>query len=189
MRDLKQGKGGTGEFNSATGAYPFYVSKNLGAVTYSVGYGASGVTNPGSFNNFLTAIDKMSDTRFDTFSPDVIVINHGTNDVGISDTNPELFKSELRRALDRLIEKNPGKPIFYVVPVGIDGDWMESVRVAIREVVAEYEEINLIESRGWILDRTDGVHITKSKAGSFLAGKNIANAIEAVLGEEFFEVD
>ena len=66
---------------------------------------------------------------------------------------------------------------------------MENVRQANRDVVAEYDEITLVETRGWGIETTDGVHISKSRAGSFSAGKKLADAIRQALGNDFFAVD
>ena len=56
-----------------------------------------------------------SETEVDpSFKPDVIVVNHGTNDnVAANDTT---FIMALKDALECLMEKYPDTPIFYMMP-------------------------------------------------------------------------
>ena len=56
-----------------------------------------------------------SETEVDpSFKPDVIVVNHGTNDnVAANDTT---FIMALKDALECLMEKYPDMPIFYMMP-------------------------------------------------------------------------
>ena len=99
------GDGNSSQTNSGTSAYPYFCSKSLGAITHNVGYSASGVCKEGSFMPFITAIDQISRTTKvnGSFKPDVIVVNHGTNDTEYSSTE---FISELKKALDRLNSEN-----------------------------------------------------------------------------------
>lgn len=166
------------EGNSATNAYPYFCSKALGAVTYSAGYGASGITKTGSFNTFINAIDHLSKNVKvdDSFKPDVIVINHGTNDSTVDDAT---FKTELRKALDRLLERYPDIPVFYAIPFN------QSKAQAIRDVAAEYgDAITVVETDRWRPAYTDGIH--PNAAGAKTAGEYLAAAIYQKLGADFF---
>lgn len=166
------------EGNSATNAYPYFCSKALGAVTYNAGYGASGVTKTGSFNTFINAIDHLSKTveADERFCPDIIVVNHGTNDSSVDDT---LFKTELRKALDRLLERYPNVPVFYAIPFN------QSKAQAIRDVAAEYgDAITVVETDRWRPSYTDSIH--PNTAGAKKAGESLAAAIYQKLGADFF---
>lgn len=164
--------------NSATNAYPYFCSKALGTVTYNAGYGASGITKTGSFNTFINAIDYMSkNVEVDeNFRPDVIVINHGTNDSSVDNT---LFKNALSQALDRLLERYPDVPVFYAIPFN------QSKAQAIRDTVAEYSgAITIVETERWRPSYTDGIH--PNATGARVAGETLATAILQTLGADFF---
>ncbi|OYQ67918.1 SGNH/GDSL hydrolase family protein [Aerococcus sp. 1KP-2016] len=73
----------TANGNSGSGAYPFVTCENLNAISYRVGFGAQGVTNGGSGGvpEVLPMLDLMTSTRpAPYYEPDLIVLNHGTND-------------------------------------------------------------------------------------------------------------
>ena len=46
--------------NSATNAYSWQCAETLGVTPYLIGYGASGIIMPGSFNTMLNAIDPVT---------------------------------------------------------------------------------------------------------------------------------
>lgn len=165
--------------NSATNSYPWHCSEKLGAVTYSVGYGGSGVTTTGSFNTFINAIDHISAHRevTDGITPDVIVINHGTNDYG--KTTTEAFYVALKEAIDRLREKYPDTPIVYMIP--FSGRMAGDVRI----VIAEYENAYVVETTGWDIPLTDSFH--PNAEGAKKAGEKLADALVSIFGEDFFE--
>lgn len=176
------GSGNSSTTNSGTSAYPYFCSEVLGAVTYNAGYSASGVCKEGSFKPFIEAIDNISRlTKVDaTFAPDVIVVNHGTND---SSYGSQEFITELKKALDRLIEKYPDTPIFYMIPFG------QYKASDIRSTIALYAgkaDITIVETQSWSIQFTDGVHPTAK--GAKEAGEKLASAIKAKLGKEFFAV-
>lgn len=167
----------TSNGNSAVHAYPWFCSEKLGAVTYSVGYGASGVTVSGSFNTFLRAIDYNSYGRKvdDGMMPDVIIINHGTNDRNAS---ADVFKAELAKAIARLREKYPNAPIIYMIP-------FNQSRVAeITEVMNGFENAHVVRTEGWNITMTDIYH--PDSEGAKIAGENLADELLRILGEDFF---
>jgi len=163
--------------NSATNAYPWFCSEKLGAVTYSVGYGASGITVQGSFNTFRNAIDYNSFGRKaeDGVIPDVIVINHGTNDRNASE---ETFKAELFSAVCRLREKYSNVPIVYMIP------FYQSHAESIGEVMNDFENAYVIQTSEWNLTYTDIFH--PDSAGAKTAGENLAEELISIFGESFF---
>ena len=166
--------------NSATNSYPYHCAKELGVTPYWVGYGATGIIARGSFNTFINAIDHMSANVSvpDDFKPDLIVINHGTNDGGVSTT---AFKNALDDALTRLTEKYPDTPVIYAIP------FLQSQAGPIRQVCRRYSNVTVIETAGWQISYTDGVH--PNAQGAQEAGHLLAEAIKNALGEEFFKVD
>ena len=167
----------TSNGNSAVNAYPWFCSEKLGAVTYSVGYGASGVTVSGSFNTFRNAIDYNSYGREveDGVIPDVIVINHGTNDRG---ANAETFKAELIKAIARLREKYPDILIVYMIPFG------QYHAQTIAETMSGFENAYVVRTDEWNLTFTDVYHPDSS--GAKIAGENLAEELVCILGEKFF---
>lgn len=171
----------TADGNSATNAYPWQCSKVLGTVTYPVGYGATGIIMTGSFNTMKLAMDYNSKDRpvADAFYPDVICINHGTNDAGQSDA---AFTTALEETLTHLREKWPDVPVVYIIPFN------QSKAGAIRKVMEGFENGYVVETREWRLrgkDFTDGVH--PSVQGAQTAGRKLAEALIDIFGEEFFK--
>lgn len=167
----------TSSHNSATGSYVYYCIDRLNAVNYSIGYGASGIVSVGSFNTMYKAIDYLNSSRRtdDSVLPDVIVINHGTNDSGAPDSQ---FESELRKTLKRLTEKYPDAPVVYMIPFN------QAKAASIRKICGEFEGISVVETEDWKLSYTDGVH--PSRAGARIAGGKLAKALIEIFGEAFF---
>lgn len=184
-------RGSNAESNSGTKSYAYFCSQELGAVTHNVGYGASGVTKEGSFNTFINAIQYLSRGREvdPNFKPDVIVVNHGTNDnVSANDTT---FINALKEALECLMEKYPDTPIFYMMPFS-----QRSVG-AIQKTLDTYfadTDITVVETASWGITTTLGpAFLTDSlhpnAVGARVAGIKLAASIEAKLGEDFFKVN
>lgn len=171
----------TADGNSATNAYPWACSQALGTVTYSVGYGATGMIMTGSFNTMKMAMDYNSKDRpvEDGFYPDIVVINHATNDAGQSDA---AFTSALEDTLAHLREKWPDVPVVYLIPFN------QSKASCIRKVMESFENGYVVETKEWRLrgkDYTDGVH--PSVQGAQTAGTKLAEALTGIFGEEFFK--
>ena len=79
-----------------------------------------------------------------SFKPDVIVINHGTNDNAAD--NDTVFINELKEALECLIEKYPDTPIFYMIP------FSQRSAGAIQNTINTYfadADITVIETASW----------------------------------------
>lgn len=167
----------TSSHNSASHAYPFYCSEKLGATTYSIGYGASGILMPGSFNTMLKAIDNVSKRRevSDGFTPDLIVINHGCNDGSQPDAD---FEAALVETLAHLREKYPDVPIVYMIP------FVQAKAAIIRRCVKALDNAYVVETSGWGLTYTDGIH--PDAAGAKRAGEKLAAQLTTLFGEEFF---
>ena len=167
----------TSDGNSATNAYSWQCAEALGVTPYLVGYGASGLIMTGSFNTMLNAIDYLSDGRpvEDGVTPDVIVINHGTNDGGQS---RKKFEEALDSTITRLQEKYPNTPIVYLIPFN-----QAHARV-ISEKLKDTANIYVVETKDWSITYTDGVH--PDAAGAKAAGEQLAAALTDIFGEDFF---
>ena len=101
--------------NSATNAYSWRCAEELGVTPYLIGYGATGILSKGSFNTMKNAIDYLSEGRpvDNTVIPDIIVVNHGTNDGRYT---ADEFKAALTDTLSHLRKKYPNTPIVYLIP-------------------------------------------------------------------------
>ena len=168
----------TSDGNSATNAYSWQCAETLGVTPYLVGYGASGLIMTGSFSTMLNAIDYLSDGRpvDDSVTPDVIVINHGTNDGGQS---RKKFEEALDSTITRLQEKYPDTPIVYLIPFN-----QAHARI-ISEKLKDTANIYVVETKDWSITYTDGVH--PDAAGAKAAGEQLAAALVEIFGEDYFK--
>ena len=167
----------TSDGNSATNAYSWQCAEALGVTPYLIGYGASGITVQGSFNTMLNAVDYLSKNRpvEDGVIPDVIVINHGTNDGG---ANRKVFEESLTATLARLREKYPDTPIVYLIPFN-----QAQARI-ITTVMENTENAYVVETKDWEITFTDTAH--PDVAGAKYAGEHLADALKDIFGEDFF---
>lgn len=164
--------------NSATGAFPFIASSKLNAISYRVGFGASGITTGGSgyVPPLLQNIDNMTASKTTPYyEPDIVVVNIGTNDGKSTSSN---FITQFNTTLDRLSIKYSGTPIFVILPFN------GAKRSEITTCVNSRSNIYLIDTAGWGVSTTDGVH--PNIAGGVTAGQKLANAIISVLGKSYF---
>lgn len=175
------GTAGDSQSNSATHAYPHYCAEALGITPYYIGYGASGIVRVGWFNTMEKAIDRLSrrcpvaDSSAANHVPDLIVINHGTNDGGLL---PHEFTVALRDTLMRLSEVYPGTPVVYVIPL------FQSQAEVIRSLMAEYPNGHVVETLGWPVAYSDGVH--PSAQGAKVFGEKLAEELNRIFGKDFF---
>ena len=173
------------QYNSATNSYSWLCSEALGAAHYSVGYSGTGITRGiaegKSFDHFASAVDHLSRDRLvsDGIKPDVIVINHGCNDVEMS-TDANLFKNNLLAGIEKLNTMYPDTPIYYVVP--FDQKWSLKLGIILRNC----ENVTIIQTAGWATadTYTDGIH--PSADGAKLLAEKLAAALKEQLGEDFF---
>lgn len=162
------------EVNSATNAFPWFACEELSAVSYRVGYGASGAIADGSFKNFETAIDFMTsdiDTRvgkgyYNESTPNLIVVNHGTND---ANEDSDTFKQAYQSAIYRLKSKYPQTHILCMRPFG---GYQEH---AIMEVAENTSGCTYVDTTGWDIELTDTYHPTTN--GAKAAGLKLAEFI------------
>ena len=158
--------------NSATHAYPWYCAEALGVTPYYIGYGASGMIRPGWFHTMEKAIDLLSwrfnvaDSPAANQTPDLIVINHGTNDMDF----PMLdFMNAMNTTMSLLYRRYPGVPVVYVIPL------QQTHATVIRRLMSEYPNGYVVESEGWPVTFTDGIH--PNAKGARVMGERVAEAI------------
>lgn len=163
--------------NSATNAYAWQCAEALGVTPYIIGHGATGILSTGSFHTLLNTVDRFSKNRpaDETADPDLIVINHGTND---GRYGADVFGEALTSALERLREKYPSVPIVYLIP--FSGTHAQTISA----VTERMENTYVIPTHNWNLTYTDGLH--PDAAGAEKAGKSLASALKALFGEEYF---
>lgn len=167
------GTGSTPDSNSASNEYPFIASHLLNAVSYTNGFGASGVTRGGSGGvpKCLDVIDSLYSGMplAETPAPAAIVINHGHND---PTSDSAAFTEAYTAVLKRLREKYPNTPIFAVSP------FAGMHNADIKAVVEDLGDSNIffIAKPSFSYTTSDGAHPDKNGAkalGSYLA-KEIA---------------
>lgn len=164
--------------NSATNSYAWQCAEALGVTPYLIGYGATGILSKGSFHTMKNAIDHLSKNRpvSDTATPDLIVVNHGTNDGKYS---TEVFGEALSETLAHLREKYPDAPIVYLIPFcGVHAD-------TIKSVTKSMENAFVIDTAGWNVPCTDSLH--PSAEGAEKAGNLLASALTDIFGEDYFQ--
>jgi hypothetical protein len=173
------GKGSNPSVNSATHAYDFICSELLNLVNIRVAFGATGMTKSGSggvpaLSGYLDSLAQgISDTVTDY--PDLIVINHGTNDAGAAAAT---FISDYRAALARISIKLPGVPIFVMVPFG------GAQSATFSQIVDGYSYVTLIQSDTWGIVQPNDGH--PDAVGSATAGQKLADKIQVVMGKNYF---
>lgn len=164
--------------NSATHSFPFFCCAELGAVPYNAGYGATGIVSTGSFNICIKAIDFLTAGRPEDsgFNPDLIVINHGSND---SSCPSDIFSPGYAEVVERLHTKHPLAHIFAMIP------FCQTHADDIRAVCSSYKDfVTAVETSDWAVTYTDGVH--PDAAGAETAGIKLADVVLSVLGSDFF---
>lgn len=156
---------------SATNSYAWYCAAQLKCVPYYAGYGGSGIIQPGCFNNLSNTIDKYTAGRnAEAFDADIIVIEHGTNDVY---TNDSVFYSQYKNAVKKLHKKHPKAKIVLLIP------FTQMHAAAVRKTAASCKKYcTVVETQSWKLSYTDGLHPNKS--GAQKAGKSLAKKIKSI---------
>lgn len=167
----------TSDGNSATNAYSWQCAETLGVTPYLIGYGATGILMPGSFHTMQNAIDYLSDGRpvDGSVTPDIIVVNHGTNDGG---QNRKTFEEALTATLSHLRKTYPDTPIVYLIPFN-----QAHARV-IASAVESMDNAYVVETKGWKITYTDGLH--PDAVGAKYAGERLATELKAIFGEDYF---
>ena len=163
------GTGSTPDSNSASNEYPFIASHRLNAVSYTNGFGASGVTRGGSGGvpKCLDVIDSLYNGMplSETPAPAAIVINHGHND---PTSDSAAFTEAYTAVLNRLREKYPNTPIFAVSPfAGMHNADIKAVVEALGD-----NNVFFVDKPSFSYTTSDGAHPDKNGAkalGTYLA--------------------
>lgn len=169
IRALGIASGDMGQTNSATGAFPWFTCEKLGAVSYRVGYGASGVLATGSFNTAINALNYYyANHPVTEFYPSFIVANYGENDSTADET---AFANAYQAFIDAAKIKYPGVIIFVVVPFS-----QKHASALATLVQSNTDSCILVETGEWTgITYADGVH--PLSAGAEVIGNYLSNAI------------
>jgi lysophospholipase L1-like esterase len=152
-------------------AWPSQTALRLGAQWRQVGFGAVGVTKSGSGG--VPAAPESFDWFYencprDDWQPDVVVVNHGTNDGAAS---AEKFRPAYATYLARIRKAYPHAKILALRPFA--GTHVDDIQA---EVAAQNSagdaKVTFVDTTGWLdrADFTDGVH-PNAGAGPKVAGK------------------
>lgn len=157
--------------------YAAVASDLLNARNVRIAYSAVGLSKPGTggvpvLPEVLTAVD--SKTTWQPVPTDLVVINVGTNDRHTDDTT---FTVVLRRFLNQVQTLYPNSRLAVMIPFN------QNFAAIIRAVVAEFMQLQLIETATWQLSTTDGVHL--DLAGSRMAGELTAQALRTQYPDVF----
>ena len=168
----------TSKGNSATNAYSWQCAEALGVTPYLIGYGATGILSKGSFHTMKNAIDYLSLTRpvNDGVIPDIIVVNHGTND---GRYGAEPFASALADTLMHLRQKYPDAPIVYLIP--FNGTHAQTIRLTVENMENAY----VVDTADWSIPCTDSLH--PSAEGARKAGDLLASSLTELFGKDYFK--
>lgn len=158
-----------GNTNSATGAFPYFTCEKLNAISYRVGYGATGITNNGSFHAAIDAVKYFYQNVPATLSyPDAIVLEYGQND---SNASSEDFIDGYQALLDLIRTKYSGVRVFMMIPLS------QRKAAEIRTLAANNPWCTLVESADWSgITYADGIH--PNAAGAKVAGEYLADFIK-----------
>ncbi|MFS0560147.1 GDSL-type esterase/lipase family protein [Terribacillus sp. 179-K 1B1 HS] len=183
--DKEDGFEGTTAGSRGEKGYISYTGYYLHSRVINNSFGGTGVVRELDTANALEAIDYLAEGLEDNYdyNPDLVVINHGTNDYANmekEDITAKEFSKSYKDLVDKAKKKFPDKPIFLVIPFN------QSFANEIREVAKDYKDdnIHVIPTKGWKISYSDAVH--PDSEGVKAAGENIADAIVDELGEEFF---
>lgn len=158
-----------GNTNSATGAFPWFCCEKLNAISYRVGYGASGLTANGSFHKAIDALKYYyNGVPIDVVYPNAILIEYGENDGSASSAD---FINAYNTLLDAIKVMYPGIRAYLMIPLS------QTHASDIRTVAQNHEWCTLVETADWSgITYADGTH--PLSAGAEVAGNYLADFIK-----------
>ncbi|MBQ8189059.1 MAG: hypothetical protein IJZ44_04685 [Lachnospiraceae bacterium] len=163
------------DYNSAMHAYPWYTAEMLDAEPYFMGYGSTGIIATGSFNSNSVALDQYSISRpipQDEYpSCDLIVINTGTNDIGVE---PIVFINGYQELLNKIHNRYPEVEVVCMIP------FTQLHAQDIKDAVKDYDWCHVVETKDWEFTYSDEAQIHPDAEGS----KVIANYLAEYIAEE-----
>lgn len=131
--------------NSVFLSYAWYMSRYLNATPIIAGYGSSGILVNGEFSKCINAIDYVvTGVESSDEEVDLIVINHGHNDVGTASGD---FITAYNEVLDRFITKYPAVPVMCVTPFN------HRFESEIKTCSDAHSECHYINTSSWYLER------------------------------------
>ena len=165
------------DYNSATHAFPWYTAKLLNAEPYFVGYGLTGIIATGSFNSNTVALDQYSISRpipeNEYPSCDLIVINTGTNDIGVE---ADVFIGGYQELLQKIHSRYPDIEVICMIPFN------QVHAEDIREAVKDYEWCHIVETAGWAFTYSDKEQIHPDSEGSQVIAEHLVRYINEEVG-------
>lgn len=158
-----------GDTNSATSSFPWFCCKEIDAVPFFIGYGASGVLSDGSFHRAIDTLNYYyKDYSARTESIDAIVINYGTNDKGYDSID---FINAYNEFLNELKKKYPNTPIYIMIPFDL------SKQAEIRAIAKQNSFATLVDTSTWEgITYTDGIHPDTN--GARIIGEHLSSIID-----------
>ena len=174
------GGGANPDVNSGYQTYAGVASRLLNVNDYRVGFGGTGMTKGGS-GGVPKALDYLNyiwaGVEDPEFFPDIIVINHGTNDIHSTDDD---FKTAYREFIKQLSVKYSGVRIFCMRPFnGTKGG-------VIKQVAAEFKHCYYVDTSDVTVSTSDGTH--PDVAGHLAGGRKLADSLVRCLGADYFNV-
>ena len=178
------GTGANANVNSATNSFAFNLTRKLNSIPLMAGYGASGMVTNGSFHKCIDAVDyNISGVPVNEMQPDIILIEHGTNDYsriitpgsGITEAD---YIAAYKDVIERLNVKYPGTPIMCMVPFN------QNLANAVANAAADYSNAFLVATAGINPATTDGTHL--SAAGAVTAAEALTEKLIGIMGKAFF---
>jgi lysophospholipase L1-like esterase len=162
--------------SDGTRSYAFLTARSLGAVHNQIGFGAQGIFRDG-LGNVPPAPQAFGwnyqGSRADfKFIPNVVVINHGTNDQGYPS---ERFWPAYRDYVLKIRKAYPKAIIFCMRPFG--GFHAADIRSAVESLADP--SVVYVDTTGWLgpADYTDGVH--PNQEGNVKAAKKLVQVISS----------
>lgn len=165
------------DYNSAMHAFPWYTAEALNAEPYFIGYGSTGIIATGSFNSNSVALDQYSISRpipeNEYPSCDLIVINTGTNDIGVE---PDVFIGGYQELLQKIHGRYPDIEVVCMIPFN------QIHAEDIREAVKDYEWCHIVETAGWEFTYSDEGQIHPDSEGSKVIAEHLVRYINEEVG-------
>lgn len=153
---------------SATNSYAWYCARELNAIPYFAGYSSTGITETGYFSTAYNAATRFSASRkVSSYTADVIVVEHGTNDVH---TDAATFTSGYKKLLKKLHSQNPKAKIIALIPLN------NIHKSEIKTAANSYSWCVSVSTSSWGIAKTEGIH--PSAKGAKTMGKKLASKIK-----------
>ena len=165
--------------DDARTAYPSQTAQMLGAEWRQVGFGYLGILKPGN-GGVPKANDSFNwiyeDVPRDSWQPDMVVINQGTNDSGGSAST---FRRGYAQYLTTLRAAYPNAKLVAMRP--FNGSQADSIKAEVDvRIAAGDTRVYYVDTSGWLGpdDYTDGLH--PNEQGSGKAARALVAAIKNI---------